>query len=283
MKQLGIDPADINQYVAGQFFPDVSDCNSAEEAESRIRKWLKLRINWNNNIIKTLQNMITTNQKLLGLTTEEVVALTKDLSEGNIDSTKAIIEKNKDTIISEDHTLIDGKKIGLGCIIISDAIADDSLKNDEKSSDPKEIHNRISHRGWYYEVSNFWLTDTPITYMTKYDCTIVGHGGSMGDEVFQTDKDEKVIKDKNGDPIIESGGWIVEKVKTPKGHYCETVYKDGKTEYIRMNDLIRELILEGFKRINVVSCNPGGFKLPPSIQNSKKVLVRMSLTSTLIS
>ena len=285
MKELmdaGVSQDDLGKYLMGQYFPQRGDDENDQQYESKVRRWLKLRINWNDNIIKTLQNMIMTNQKLLGLTTEQALAITKDLQGGSLDSTKLTLEENKDKIISKDHTFIDGKKLGLGTICISDAIAEDSLKNNDQPATQQEVEARVGHRGWYYEVANFWLSDTPITYLTKYDVTIVGHGDTLLDEQYKTDSDGKIIKDKDGDPIIVGGGWIVEKVRTPKGHYCETVFSNAGIDYIRMHDLVKQLVKEGYKRINIVSCNPGKHHLPPSVQNNKRVMVRMSLSSTLI-
>lgn len=254
MQNNGCTEHDVEQYLKGSWFPDFENITDNAKKEAAINKWVHLRINWNKGIIRILELMIRNNQKLLGLTTEEVEILSNELKEGKLDGVRDKLEANKDKIISKDHKLIDGRKLGLGCICISDAIAKDSL--DEDSADHM-------HKGWYYEVANFWSSDTAVTYMTKYDVTIVGHGES------DTSEDEK-------------GEWVVEKIATPSGHYCKPREFMGQ-DFILMNDLVDQLIKEGFKRINIVSCNPGAHHLPKHVVDNKRVLVRMNLTSTLIS
>lgn len=94
------------------------------------------------------------------------------------------------------------------------------------------------------------VSDLAIQYLSKYDVTVLSHGAVNSD-----------------------GKWVMEPVRTP----------NGSGPYDEMEEYLRKLISEGFKRINVVTCNPGGVKLSDDLVKNKKVLIQMSKKSTLIS
>ena len=108
----------------------------------------------------------------------------------------------------------------------------------------------FKYNKWSTSIFDGDITDLAIQYLTKYDITVISHGN-----------------------IDTDGRWIVDPVKTP----------NGSGPYTDMEDYIRKLISEGFKRINVASCNPGGVILSEDLRKNKKVLIQMSKSSTLIS
>ena len=63
--------------------------------------------------------------------------------------------------------------------------------------------------------------------------------------------------------------WEVQPIKTLSGG-----------PYTDMNDLVRQLIKEGFKNIYILSCNPGEHELAKDILNTKDVKIRHSTNST---
>ena len=252
--EYGVSESEIERYVGGSLYPSFDNYNDKAKKEAAIRKFLKVRIEWNTSLIATLRAMVTKNQQILGLTTQQVVELTKDLDSGNINSTKKVLDQHKDEIISKDKTLIDGRKLGLGTIIISDAIANDA-DNDES--------NDTMHKGFFISMGSFMSNDTAISYLTKYDVTVLSHGASM--------------TDSNGETR-----WVIEAVKTPNGITPKSVGSMGNAKAIDMFDLLDQLVKEGYKKINVVSCNPGGVKLPERFVTNHKITIHMSLTSTLL-
>ena len=252
--EYGVSESEIERYVGGSLYPSFDNYNDKAKKEAAIRKFLKVRIEWNTSLIATLRAMVTKNQQILGLTTQQVVELTKDLDSGNINSTKKVLDQHKDEIISKDKTLIDGRKLGLGTIIISDAIANDA-DNDES--------NDTMHKGFFISMGSFMSNDTAISYLTKYDVTILSHGANM--------------TDSNGETR-----WVIEAVKTPNGITPKSVGSMGNAKVIDMFDLLDQLVKEGYKKINVVSCNPGGVKLPERFVANHKITIHMSLTSTLL-
>ena len=251
--EYGVSESEIERYVAGSLYPSFDKYENKAEKETAIRKFLKVRIEWNTSLISTLRAMVTRNQQMLGLTTQQVVEITKDLDSGNINSTKKVLDEHKDEIISKDKTLIDGRKFGLGCIIISDAIASDA--DNEKSTDQM-------HKGFYISMGSFMTNDTAISYLTKYDVTILAHGSEL--------------------KLEDGKKWVIEAVKTPNGMKPKTIATMGGTDAIDIVELLDQLIKEGFKKINIVSCNPGGVKLPERFITNRKISIRMSLTSTLL-
>lgn len=61
----------------------------------------------------------------------------------------------------------------------------------------------------------------------------------------------------------------------------QPVYTEKAGPFTDMNDLIRQCIKEGYKNINVVSCNPGHHELDPDIKKIKGVHIHHS-TNTLL-
>lgn len=55
--------------------------------------------------------------------------------------------------------------------------------------------------------------------------------------------------------------WTIQPTYTPKSGPFKT-----------MNELVRELIHEGFKKILIFSCNPGGYEFPDDIKNSRVLI-----------
>ncbi len=105
------------------------------------------------------------------------------------------------------------------------------------------------HSGWYESIVKTGNNDKLLQYLTKYDVTVIAHG-------FYDNENKK---------------WTIEETKTPGG----ASYKDTE-------ELIRALIKQNFKRINIRACNPGGVKLPEDIQKNKHVVVLMNAKNGLI-
>lgn len=227
-----------------EWFPLFYDVDPGSR-EKAIRQWLQLRINWNKGIIACLQNMLTLNAEFLGISEAEMRVLISDLGNESLDSTKALLYKNMDKFLSPDHCILDARPIGLGVIVVSDRMAAESFND-----------MTVDNSKWkllFNNVNDFERTDTMITYLTKYDLTILSHGGD------------------------DFGVWVIERTKLPNGN--EVALHD--MDHIKLEEYLRECIKLGFKRINILSCNPGGHKLPNDLIKSNKVLIRMSLRSTL--
>lgn len=62
----------------------------------------------------------------------------------------------------------------------------------------------------------------------------------------------------------------------------QPVYTLTAGPFTRVDDLVRQLIKEGFKKILLCNCNPGGHKLPKDITQKEGITIRMSKTNTLV-
>lgn len=62
----------------------------------------------------------------------------------------------------------------------------------------------------------------------------------------------------------------------------QPVYTLNAGPFTRVDDLVRQLIKEGFKKILLCNCNPGGHKLPKDITQKEGITIRMSKTNTLV-
>lgn len=215
--------------------------------EQAIRAWLNLRINWNKGIIYTLTQMLKMNKDFLSITNAEMDAIIKDLENEDFDSTRKLLDSNMSRLLSPDHKILDARPIGLGMIIISDKMAEESFK--DLSSDEK--NNNWGWKVFANNMHNVLTSDDAITYLTKYDLTILSHGDS------------------------ENGRWTIERIISPKGIYI------GNTDMIDTVEYLRQCIKEGFKKINLLSCNPGHHKLPQDMLSSNKYFIRMSMNNTL--
>lgn len=117
-------------------------------------------------------------------------------------------------------------------------------------SEPVVHEYDLLHRTWYNSIINGSLTESVFTYLTVYDVTIISHGN-----------------------MDKSGNWIMEPTITPNG---------GK-KYDKVEAYIRRLVAEGFKKINVVVCNPGGIRLSPFLMNNPSVHITLHSDYALIS
>ena len=243
----GYDDETIDRYLAMKYFPSINDCETTEEAESKIRKWLKLRINWNNGIINSLQTMIRENAKFLGLSTMMAEAVSNAAGRGNLNPLRKVLNANLDKIVNDRGNIVDGRPIKLGVICIANEMADDYKRTPERDKS-----ERLA--GAYLQMMDLEHSDMALTYMTKYDLTILNHGGS--------------------DP---EDGWFWQLTPAPDGSYPGRMY--GK--YTNPNEYLRAVIKMGFKKINILSCNPGHHQLDEDVRDAKGVLIRMSMNSTL--
>ena len=251
---------EINRYLGCSYFPSFDDITDKAKKESAIRKWLHLRINWNNGIIKVLQKMVSENAHFLGLTTKQAEFLAMSADEGDVSYIKMAIEKKRSSIMKNDGTIINGKPIGLGSICISYRIAEDGRDSDNQ--------NAASH-GWYYDIMDLAHNDSAITYMSKYDITIVAHGGW-----YYSSRDDEIHDHKR---------WCIEFLPFPDGGN-PTKLKIGKYRYYQTDivEYLEHLIQKGYKRINIVSCNPEHVRLPKEMILNKRVLIRMNNNNGLI-
>lgn len=253
LMNMGFEESEIMKFLRNHIFPDFDSIEDPEKRAAAIRKFVQLKINWNKGLVNTLKAMLDINnlemQCYIAMYAHQEGVSGKDANE-KIANSAADIKKALD---NDDFSKV--KKM-------LQPIINDQLKEHPEIVDLRKFKLGVIlfsdavvngkddiHSGWYESIVKTGGNDKLLQYLTKYDVTVIAHG--------EYDKETKK--------------WTVEKTKTPGGG----AYDDAE-------ELIRALIKQNFKRINIRACNPGGVKLPEDIQKNKNVVVYMSSKYALI-
>lgn len=229
----GVSEADMINFIKSKFYPTFK--GSKTEVEEQIKRWVNLKINYNRALVNCLTEMVKNNTEIFNISMQMANLIATDMSNEDFKSIKKVIMLNNNKFLTLGGACYDLRKVGLGCVIMSE----DSLW-DWSNNYGKWARSLFDGDG---------PSDLALQYLTKYDVTVLSHGA------------------------VDNNRWIMDPVKTP----------NGSGPYEEMEPYVRKLISEGFKRINIVTCNPGGVKLSDNIIKNKKVLIQMSTKSTLIS
>lgn len=211
------------------------------------RKWLKLMINYNRNMIKSMNKILTMNYQNLGISKTEIDILkNRNLNESEFGNTAfdLIVNRIKE-LMNYNDWVWDLRPYGMGMILINDTIKEElgKLPNGEAMINGGPTNTT---EGWRKVVS----------YALKYDITLLSHG------IYE--------EDENGNGYWGLWGGL----KMPDGTYTERVDDACMWIYQHRKEY-------GFKRVMVCSCNPG-YKLPEVLQRAKDIFYQMSMTSTLL-
>ena len=237
--------------LADDIFPNFDHIKDPQEKVTAISNYIKLRQNWNLNIVQAIRTMIVTNAQALRLGEKTVRWANFDkktgrpYSEIDIDEFRKIFSANLHKMISDDDAMIDGRKFGLGVICISDVQIDEFFDSNVVTN-PYDV-------GAINVLRNPLMYDTLMVNLTKYDLTVISHG-----------------------TVDQNGRWVMEQVRTPSGIRLSPRELIGYSgNFIDVNDYLRQCVKEGFKRIHMQVCNPGHTKLDNDLLMNRKVLVIM--------
>lgn len=114
------------------------------------------------------------------------------------------------------------------------------------------------------------LTDTQKTILNKYKDDIKYNVKLLKYNQVATNVFNKMNQSAKSEDI-EGGSWWCQPTRTLKAGPFEDV-----------NDLVRQLIKEGYKKILIEDCNPGGHKLDKDIMDTKGILINHSNFSNYI-
>ena len=145
----------------------------------------------------------------------------------------------------------------------------ESLHNEYKNQ--IDAYNQNPNKSDKEKIEYIIEKDKFIQHQIEFDKSHIKH---FADELKNYNKNVvkwNGYKDKVNSKFKENC-WIVEKTITPS----------GSGGYSKVEDWIRQVIKEGFKRIYIVSCNPGHHDLPDDLKNNKHVLIRIGTSSQLI-
>lgn len=243
---------DLQKYIKNTYFYQTENPNN-------IKLLCKLRIKYCEKMISTLSKMIKNNGTALGITKRYVNYYIEDLNSGNSEYIKSTMWEIKRNIINHidvfqvDPPNIDLKKIGLGKIFVSDNTKD--LVSEYQKTLIKKMEDDDTAPN-----NRFSAIDQALQKATKYDAIILAHGGV-----------QKVIeKDKDGNKTKEYERWSNQGIRI-----------DGKY-YYNMNDAVKALVDNGYKKILIFSCNPGHFRIPQEIIKGKGIIINYSDNSNFV-
>lgn len=275
----GIPENKIRDYLKGTFFYQTED-------PEEIKHLLTARLNYCKKITSLLQQMLTNNYKILGLTENEMKMYTDDLNNSpkSVRDLRLLIIKNKDKFITNNGECIDLTSLGFGKIFITTTHRKDLIGALSLQEDPESGTN-----------TNFSTAiDSFLQKAMIYECVVLSHGADMtrlGYNInarindYIVDKAEKqqpdFIKGKlpkftNYDKAENKGNllrkrWMMQPIRSDKSGY-----------FTDMSAFIRQLIKEGYKKILIAACNPGSHKLDKDIMDTPGVTINYSDFSNLI-
>jgi len=82
-----------------------------------------------------------------------------------------LYEDSKNFFISNGGSALDARIVGLGSIIFSQTIVNDTAKQVELS-------------GWRNGILDFTLNDIAFYYLTKFDATVISHGNKLKENLY---------------------------------------------------------------------------------------------------
>ena len=274
----GVPENKIRDYLKGTFFYQTED-------PEEIKHLLTARLNYCKKITSLLQQMLTNNYKILGLTENEMKMYTDDLNNSprSVRDLRLLIIKNKDKFITNNGECIDLTSLGFGKIFITTTHRKDLIGALSLQEDPESGTN-----------TNFSAAiDSFLQKAMIYECVVLSHGADMtrlGYNInarindYIVDKSEKksdFIKGKlpkftNYDKAENKGNllrkrWMMQPIRSDKSGY-----------FTDMSAFIRQLIKEGYKKILIAACNPGSHKLDKDIMDTPGVTINYSDFSNLM-
>ncbi len=256
------------RYLQNKYFPNF-EIYPENERPTYIKRWLKLKINYNNGIINTLNAMIFNNSKIFNLTNEDVQILTDAINNQNMPKAREFMKKNIGLMLKYNNEVIDGRQFGLGTICVGKTLVHD------------DTYDR-GYRGIFNVEVNVKFTDRIFMYLTRYDVTVITHGGYEEVNTSNGYTTKKYTQGMSTDGFSFDKNYIDE-IGKPMDWICDPVITpDGKGPYTSMFDMLRQLIKDGYKRINVTACNGGHLLLPDDIRKSKGVIIQMNADKGLI-
>lgn len=271
MKTFNIPKEDIKKYIKGTFF---FESDNPEE----IKSLLTCRINYCNKIARLLSDMLRKNYQILGIDeyiVDSFLQTNKDNPAAIASEIRNLIVQNKNKFITNNGECVDLTSLGFGKIFFS------------KGDDFTNTFSRVANSSLtivpaYKDRDNAsQAIDSFLQKSTEFDAIIVCHGMSSNDKKYQKllDKQDKALKKINKlglekapystvidrDKVKLSGNnkerWMMQPIRSDKSDY-----------FVDMNNFLRQLIKEGYKKVLIASCNPGSHKVDKDITDTIQVL-----------
>lgn len=278
----GIPENKIRDYLKGTFFYQTED-------PEEIKHLLTARLNYCKKITSLLQQMLTNNYKILGLTESEMKMYTDDLNNSprSVRDLRLLIIKNKDKFITNNGECIDLTPLGFGKIFITSVHRKDLLGSLSLLEDPDDQNSNTNFSG---------AIDRFLQKAMIYECVVLAHGADMTklgyninarindyivDKAEKNEKNQTVMKGKL--PKYTNYGKAENKGNLLRKRWMMQPIRSDKSGYFTdMSAFMRQLIKEGYKKILIAACNPGSHKLDKDIMETPGVTINYSDFSNLM-
>ena len=250
--KYNLDESTAIKYVKESTFPPL---DNPEE----IKALLEARLQYDDSMISILKAMLQNSYSILGLSRDEALVFSKKLDSTDekekrytIRQIKDIIVKNEDKFVTKNR--IDLRPLGGGVLFVTD----------EETG-----------------LEAFFNLDRLIQKLMEYDCIVLGHG-NVNNRVMNAIERE-LTKTAYSDDTVEDRELTIEDIsRYARKNKDKAVWTIQPTRtltggpFTDVNELVRQLIKEGFKNIQLNSCNPGHVKLAPDIVKNREVTVTYS-------
>lgn len=275
----GVPENKIRDYLKGTFFYQTED-------PEEIKHLLTARLKYCKKITSLLQQMLTNNYKILGLTENEMKMYTDDLNNSprSVRDLRLLIIKNKDKFITNNGECIDLTSLGFGKIFITTTHRKDLVATLSLQEDPEDSGANTN----FSAAIDMFLQKAMI-----YECVVLSHGADMtklgyninarvNDYIVdKTEKNQTVMKGKL--PKYTNYGKAENKGNLLRKRWMMQPIRSDKSGYFTdMSAFIRQLIKEGYKKILIAACNPGSHKLDKDIMDTPGVTINYSDFSNLM-
>ena len=270
MQGCGVPDEKIRDYLKGTYFYTTDD-------PEKIEKLLSSRVKYCDKITAMLKEMLVKNGKILGYSKEELDLMINSLDNGNaggaIKKIKTTITANPQKFLTNNGECLDLSSLGFGKVFMTkSADFTNSFKRALNQSNPDSKQTNFDQ-----------AVDSLLQKAMVYDAIVTCHGMSSNDiGYFVSDKMTKLNTvaykamgvDTTYVPSLYKKGKTMDK-DNKKGllkvrWMMQPVRSDRSNYFNDMNSFLRELMKEGYRKILVAACNPGGHSLDKDTLEMKK-------------
>lgn len=291
----GFSAEEVKRYILEQFYQISDD-------PEKIKKLLKLRLNYNKKMLSLYQKMIQMNYDVLNLTKSEA----EGLFGASADEIRDVILRNKNKFIKRGGTFYDLRELGFGVCYIQKSMTGleqfstlehminlmmryDVVFLTHGSFNNLTFANLIKDKNFLKECIFFVKFYTKYTMLTR----IVQMGGTPSPKLV------KEVEELSKDMDLKSALGVNDPIYGPVGikskWLCQPIYTENKGPFRNVVKLIEQCIQEARENkknynmvrktdhvhIMVMCCNPGGIPLPKSITGQKDVHIHYGKRSVM--
>ena len=281
---------DINNYTPEELdnIMKISseNINNLPDDPEKVKGIIRLRLSYNKRITGLLSKIIKINYQVLGYSAMEANMLANGIASGDTEAIRKFkldLLNNSDKYYDKARGTYDLTPIGGGYVFRTtenlgeleaqgiDTLVQDSLRWDciilahgntgtENEMEAEVEINRLAEKAAL-------INQEYIDNRTKIE-------NSSGNNEYLLKRQKKLENEYN--KITKEIRKIESNFK-PKGDVkwvMQPVYSKHSGPFVVMEDLVKQLVHEGFKRILIMSCNPGSHKLPTSLTKIPGVLIK---------